>query len=384
MNNRLFVFCVLVFLFHLSDLPAQTKEDTVFTIPFHMDARLLVFKGKMNGQEIDFAFDTGAVQGLAGSNVVEKGGISKKRKSTTLSDSNHAKKRVRTGSTNLVEIGGFKISNVASLLTDMPYLVCHDYYLLGSNVIQKLNWKIDFDKKLIHISLKPFPTESHFLKIPVTYKNTRPFLSLSFEGKTFKSILIDSGFSGVLDLSDKNEEIQDFLNLKESEDRNNPNISLNSGAISQSISPTSTILLEDLKIADQIFPNTPANFESPTTEKIGIQFFAHFSHQTIINNSESAYFMNLKAEPGNFDSPNHINLNYQEGKVLISGKSVGISPEDQEIEIGEEVFAINGIPSASFEDECQFTTWYYQLNQDKITITKQDGTEITFKRTTLK
>jgi len=386
MKNKLHVFWIylILFLFQFTNLSAQSKEDTVFTIPFHMDAKLLVFKGKMNGNEIDFAFDTGAVQGLAGSNVIEKGGISKTIKKTTLSDANHSKKKVKIGTTDLMEIGGFKISNAKSILSDMPYLVCHDYYLLGSNVIQQLNWKIDFDNNLIHVSLKPFATDNHYFKIPVTYINTRPFLTLSFEGMTYKSILIDSGFSGVLDLSDKKDEIQEFLSTKRSESLDNPQISLNTGAISQIISPTSTILLKQLKIADRNFSNIPINFESPTTEKIGIQFFAHLTHETIINNSEKAYFLNLKEKPGNFEDPNHLNLNYKKGKVLIAGKSIGLSPEDNEVEIGEEVLAINGIRSSSFEDECQFNTWYYSLNQNQITITKLDGREITFRRTALK
>ncbi|WP_288373784.1 aspartyl protease family protein [uncultured Algoriphagus sp.] len=379
-SSLIFRILTIILLFSGTKLSAQSNEDTVFTIPFHMDARLLIFKGKMNGQEIDFAFDTGAAMGLAGKNVIDKGGISRKRKSMTLTDANKNRKKVRTANTNLVEIGGFKISNVSSLLFDMPYLVCHDYYLLGSNVIEKLNWKIDFDEKLIHVSLKPFPVESHFLKVPVKYLNNRPFLDFSFEGYVYENILIDTGFTGVLDLSDRKTTIQDFLASKKSLGLDNPNISLSTGAVSQTIAPTTSILLKSLKIADVDFPWIPANFEYPTTEKIGLGFFSHFTKQTIINNSESAYYLNLKENPGRFKDPNHLDLNFQDGKVLISGKSIGLSPEDELIEIGEEILEVNGIPTASFEDQCQFVQWYYGLKLDQMIIKKTNGQELIFSR----
>ncbi len=375
------LWSIAVFIFLTPNfLQAQSKEDTVFTIPFHMDARLLVFKGKMNGQEIDFAFDTGAAMGLAGENILEKGGISKKSKRMTMRDSNRERKRVRTGITNLVEIGGFEITNVNNLLTDMPYLVCHDYYLLGSNVIQKLNWKIDFEQKTIQVSLKPFPVESHFMKIPVKYMGNRPFLDFSFEGIDFENILIDTGFSGILDISDRQSSIQEFLASKKSLGLDNPNISLNTGAVSQTVIPTSIILLDSLRIAGKSFPQVPATFEYPTANKLGIGFFAHLSHQTIINNSESAYYLNLKDNPGPFKYPNYLNLNYQNGKVVVSGKSVGLIPEDELIEVGEEIMEVNGISPESFEDQCQFIRWYYGVNVDQFTIKKTNGQELVFTR----
>jgi predicted aspartyl protease len=386
MKKNLTFLWIFSFFFFLSslDLNAQSKEDAVFTLPFHMDARLLVFKGKMNGHEIDFAFDTGAAQGLAGKHIQEKGGLSKRMKSMVLTDANQAKKKVRRARTNLIEIGGFKISNVSSLLFDMPYLVCHDYYLLGSNVIEKLNWKIDFDKKLIHVSLKPFPIESHFAKIPVKYRNTRPYVAFNFAGHFYDNILIDTGFSGILDLSDRDSNIQDFLASKKSMNLHNPSIGLNTGAISQNIAPNHTILLDSLTIADVVFPWVPINFESPTTNKIGLRFFSHFSKETIINNSESAYYLNLKENPGRFKAPNFLSFNYQDKKVVIAGKSVGLTPEDELIEIGEEVLEVNGIPTSSFEDQCQFIQWYYGLNFDQVSIKKTNGEEVVFSRIPLK
>ena len=44
----------------------HSQRIEVFTFPFHMDSRLIVFEGEMNGMPAKFAFDTGAALGLAG------------------------------------------------------------------------------------------------------------------------------------------------------------------------------------------------------------------------------------------------------------------------------------------------------------------------------
>ena len=76
-----------------------------------------------------------------------------------MQDANKNKKKVRTAITEIVELGPLEIRNVSSLLVDMPYLVCHDYYLLGSNLIRQLNWQIDFENKMIYASKSPFPVD---------------------------------------------------------------------------------------------------------------------------------------------------------------------------------------------------------------------------------
>lgn len=380
MKRRSTVLLALFFFAFYEISLANSFNDSIFSAPFHMDARLLVFKGKMNGREVNFAFDTGAAQGLAGSNIQEKGAISKKGKKLTMQDANKNKKKVRTAITEIVELGPLEIRNVSSLLVDMPYLVCHDYYLLGSNLIRQLNWQIDFENKMIYASKSPFPVDESWQSFDVIYRNNRPYLDFSFDSLEYQNILVDFGFAGTVDLDNKKSIVQDFLKQKNIEAKDNPSISMSVGAISQQIAPAFTIIIDSLKIGNHVYTQIPLNFEYPTTEKIGVSFFSTLTSQTVINNSESTYYLKLKNEIPSFRAPNHLSFSFEKGKFLISGKSLGLSPEDALIEIGEEVALVNGISSMDFEDNCQFIRWYYGLNFDQVTITKLNGQEVIFTR----
>ncbi len=382
---RKVVLCVLLLglSFTYSFAQKKSKEDAVFTFPFHMDSRLLVFEGEMNGKPAKFAFDTGATLGLAGDTFVENGRIKVKNRNMTIRDSNNETKRVRTGTTKQMKFGDMKVSNPKALITNMPFLNCQDYYLLGSNVIKLVNWKIDFDKMEISVSMKPFPVEPEFAKVKVFYENNRPFTVLKFGGMKLSKVLIDTGYTRILDIDNSSDLMKEFIAKKEEQDRTNKNISLSVGAISESLDETTQIIVDSLDVAGMKIMDVPTDFFPTKSTKLGIGFFKYVSHTTIINNSESTYYLDLREEP-DFKDPFLLNLQYDEGKILVSGKSLEDHPLYSQIELGDQVISINGNPTSSFTSECEFVTWYYSYDQDEMTIQTKDGEPITFTSTTLK
>lgn len=359
------------------------ESDSVYSFPFHMESRLLVFSGEMNGQATNFAFDTGAAMGLAGKNFSSTKRVKMQGKRMTIRDSNSETKKVRTAYTDEIKIGGLKISNVKSLIYDMPFLSCQDFYLLGSNVIKLLNWEIDFEKKIVRVSQKPFPIKENYLALPVTYKNTRPFAELSFRGMKLSDILIDFGYTKVLDLDSSSELISNYIQDKDNEGFAHTSLNHSSGAISQKTEETISILLDTLSLGNGAVYSIPTEFMVTNHSKLGLAFFSTLSKKTIINNSESTYYLDLKNESPKFMDPMFINFRYSKGKVLVSGKSLEQLPSHLEIEIGEEVSSVNGISMSDFNDECAFVNWYYRFSNDQISIITKSGKNLSFERMSL-
>lgn len=360
------------------------SSDSIYSFPFSTESKLLVFKGQMNGVDADFAFDTGASMGLANSLSEPSGKLKIKGKRIKMRDSNNQVQKVKTGVSEEIQIGGFTFSKVRSLVNDMTYLYCMDYYLLGADVIRQLNWEIDFEKKIIQVSKKPFPISDSLFRLPVTYINNRPFVYTGFSKGKFDRVLIDFGYTKVMDFPQDNPAIQSFLAIKDSLGLSNHNISSSMGALGLKTYETRTILVDSLLIGDRYFFGIPVDFEEAKRSKIGLGFFSNLSKRTILNNSESTFYLDLKPENPIFKAPTHINLQYQKGKIVLVGKPLGMVTEDLQIEIGEQIAAVNGKRSEDFVDECGFMQFFFGSDFDQFVLEKLNGEKLIFKRIPLK
>ncbi|MCL6260135.1 retroviral-like aspartic protease family protein [Aquiflexum sp. TKW24L] len=383
MKRFLIVFFALLAIKSGGTAKGQTISDSVYSLPFHIDAGLLVFKGQMNGVETDFAFDTGASIGLANSLAEPAERLKVKGKKIKMRDSNKQVAKVPTGLTKEIQIGGITFPKVRSLVNDMAYLYCMDYYLLGSDIIRQLNWEIDFENSVIRFSKTPFSVENEWKTIPVYFFNKRPFVTVKFVGQEFENVLIDTGYTQFFSFPAKNPSIQDFLSMKDSLGLSNPDISSSMGALSFQTDSTRTILVDSLQIGENYFGGIPVSFEPITGPKLGIGFFKTLGSSLVINNSESTYHLRMREEV-KFKDPIQVGVHYQEGKLVLMSKSIGAVPQDALLNIGEEIEAVNGRRAEDFADACDFMRWSFTNKPKTMTITKLDGTSLVFEPIRLK
>lgn len=382
--KRFLIISFALFVFYSGEIAeGRSLSDSVYSLPFHMDAGLLVFKGQMNGVETDFAFDTGASMGLANSLAKPAKRLKVKGKKIKIRDSNKQVAKVPTGLTKEIKISGVTFPKIRSLVNDMAYLYCMDYYLLGSDIISQLNWEIDFEKKVIRFSKKPFPVENGWTNIPVYFANKRPFVKVKFAGQQFENVLIDTGYTQFFSFPANNTSIQGFLSMKDSLGLSNPNISSSMGALSIQTDSSRTILIDSLQIGENYFGGIPISFEPNTGAKLGIGFFNTLSSTLVINNSESKYFLQMREEV-KFKDPIQVGVHYKEGKLVVMSKSIGAVPEDNMLNIGEEILSVNGHKAEDFVDSCEFIRWSFTNKPKSVTITKLDGTSLVFKPVRLK
>jgi hypothetical protein len=383
MKRFLIVFFALLVFKSGETAKGLTISDSVYVLPFHIDAGLLVFKGQMNGVETDFAFDTGASMGLANSLAEPANRLKVKGKKIKMRDSNRQVAKVPTGLTNEIRIGGVTFPKVRSLVNDMAYLYCMDYYLLGSDIISKLNWEIDFEKMVIRFSKAPFTVENEWTDIPVYFFNKRPFVTVKFAGKEFENVLIDTGYTQFFSFPSNNPSLQDFLAMKDSLGLSNPDISSSMGALSIQTDSARTVLVDSLQIGENYFEGIPVSFEGSAGPKLGIGFFKTLGSSLVINNSESKYLLRMREEI-KFKDPIQVGVHYQEGKIVVMSKSIGAVPEDIMLSIGEEVLSVNGRRAEDFVDACDFMRWSFTSKPNSISITKLDGTSLVFEPVKLK
>ena len=374
---------LLTLFFFLSTLvSSKGQDDRVYEIQFSLEKKLLVFKGKLNGVETDFAFDTGAAEGIATTNDEKRNGIERQKYSQRISDGNGKIANVQSVISKELSIGGFTFKNVRATISDMQYLYCMDLYLLGGDVIKQLNWEIDFKKMVLRVSKERFETNDLMTVIPVKYEYNTPRINLTINEVKFDNVLIDIGFNGVMTIPKTDKKIKDLLETKRLQHLLTSKITSSFAAAGMSKpSLTETALIDSIKINGNYYHQIPADFKTNTDFKIGLNFFSSICEKLIINNSERKYYFLLKAK-NSFINSFPISVLLKEGKLKTSSITIADNPKEDDFVIDEEIKSINGKIAMDFKSECEFLTWYFiSISKwDRLTIEKLNGQKVDVER----
>lgn len=349
------------------------QNESVYEIPFSIDKRLIVFKGKLNGVETDFAFDTGAAEGIATTKDEKRNGVKRSKGFQKISDGNGKVTQLQTVFTKELSIGGFTFENVRASITDMQYLYCMDLYLLGADIIRALNWEFDFEKMVVKISKNSFAVTESMAVIPVTYEYNTPRTKITVNGETFKDVLIDIGFTGSMTIPNTSKKIQNLLKMKRQLGLVTAQMASSFAAAGMSKPAlTETILIDSLSIDNYLFKEIEADFKANTDFKIGLSFFTSTCDKLIINSSQKKYYLQQKRK-STFKNKFPISVLLSEDKLKISYITISNSKINETFAINEEIKSINGKEAADFENECDFLNWFYLNKWDKHIIHKTNG-----------
>lgn len=357
------------------------QDNRIDTLSFSMKSNLLVFKGAINGNETLFVFDTGAYAGVLNSKQVATNNIENKGNSS-IRDSNNESKKMGKGKINAIKIGSFTFENIESVIYDMPFLLCNDFYLLGGDVINKLNWKFDFINNVAYISKMPFSPSSDMTGLPVQFINNRHFADIAVGGKTVK-YLIDFGYSGIIDAPQNEANFNKLKKQKENEYRVLQSQSTSMGLGSMAVGKQmTTFFLDSIRLGSVAFKNIPVNIKENVDKKIGVRFFKNNLSTIILNNSEKKYWLQqlktpIKSEFG-FDADYFL----IDGKLKIVGKNLSDKSSAKALTVGDEIKAVNGKTAASFSDICSFISWRQeQVNINTLTIETLNGEKLSISKT---
>ncbi|GAA4389361.1 hypothetical protein GCM10023186_36620 [Hymenobacter koreensis] len=132
------------------------------TIPFEYHNNVIIIKGKVNGQSLDFIVDTGAPsiiwEEAARSLKLEKSPVA-----STSTDANGKEQKIEFYAADEVQVGNLKLEkmNLASVSTLSEEIKCYaSGGILGGNFLRHFNWQIDYDRKCLVAS-------SHLTKLTI-------------------------------------------------------------------------------------------------------------------------------------------------------------------------------------------------------------------------
>lgn len=370
---------LLFALFFLSITCAFTQDSGVYSIPFTLDRKLLIFKGKLNGVESDFAFDTGAAICAADSNHEKSKAVVKvENKQTAILDGNGKIGFTKMATTNTLTIGGFNVENVDAILLDnMPFLNCFNLYLLGSNVIKNFNWEIDFESQTLRVSKNAFPTNESMAIIPISYKHNLPYTKLIINKKKYKHILIDLGYSGTIEMPNDDKNGKKILDEKNKNHLSQQSIAAAYAAlgISQS-NKTQEIILDSLQINNQSYYKINTVFNQNNDFKMGINFFKSNCKKLIINNTESNYYLEKKLNTDTVLSTKNLSMVLKDNQIKIIGFRLYEDETLNKFTINEVVKSVNGKTVNDFKGECDFLEWILFVKKEKVIIEKMNGDKV--------
>ncbi len=349
------------------------SQHKIDTIPFSLSSKLLTFKAKINGVETQFAFDTGAGIGVLTKqqSVASRVSITGKK---NIEDSNQNVSGMSEAMIDEITIGSFSIKNSKSVVYDMPFLSCNNYYLLGGNVINQLNWKFDFKQKLLFVSKEAFEPTSEMVKIPVKYKKNRHFFDFYINDKLYTNCLIDFGYSSFFEVSDDDKYFKKLKKEKEEKGEIINGKRFSQGLTSRSTTDYSAFLFDGLKLENTLINNIKVEIKENTENKIGIKFFTSTCNSLIINTIKSEYYVELLNKPVINYLSYAADCYYKDEKLIIVGKITAKNAKPVDLEIGEEIKSINKKTALDFKDECEFIKWQLEnstLSQNEIE--KKDG-----------
>ncbi len=366
-----------VFLCSFSCFSQSIKVDT---LSFTLAKKLLVFKGMLNGASVDFAFDTGAGIGVLNSanQEVAKEKISNSRKKAK--DSNNKLVKGKEADIENVAIGSYVFKKVKSLYFDMEFLQCNQMYLLGQNVISKLNWLFNFENNTVLVSETPFMMDSSYTSMPVKGTSKRPYTELQIGDKQIKNCLIDFGYTGVIDFPES-----DFINglYAAKQASNNTSMGIYSGMGLGGLGKPDTlksVRLDSVSIGALGFKDVLVSVSEKTDFKIGVGYFSKYCSSVILNHSTGSYFQKLRNKSVAVDKVFDVRISISDGKFLVTGKKFLPSTTASALEVGEEIKSVNGKSISDFANTCEYFNWINFTPQEEIIVEKLNGEKVTVKR----
>ncbi|HLO45680.1 MAG TPA: hypothetical protein VK175_15180 [Leadbetterella sp.] len=281
-------------------------------------------------------------------------------------------------------IGSYVFNDLKDHTADMAFLHCADLYLLGQNVIKKLNWKFDFDKMELYVSKNPFELAQNEIVWPITsYKGNRPHINYSLGSKTYKNLLVDTGFTGIFELDSTNSEFLEIYSQKQKSGKSHEIITSSMGLMGLGKpSLNRHFRIDSLFIDQTLFSDLPVVINPSAEPKIGIYFFHNYCKTTTFNFSNNTILLDLR--PQKLDEKPLLDgrVSIQNGKFIITAKAIGNNSSIKELNINDEILTVNNKRVSDFKDECEFLLCMYLFKEPELTLEKLNGQKIILKRWT--
>jgi len=393
------IFLTIIFLLFLNKLQAQTEEElleffhsgTVTTasktikVPIEIWNNLILLKVKVNGNNATFVWDNGfSVSGIDNS-LIQPYQFLSLGNATTISalDGNNVKVSVDYLVCPKIKIKGISISNTPFIAFDSRTLTLTKKLkidgVLGASIINKLNWRFNFDKNYIEISEMPFAIKPSNLVLPFYIKPyNNHIMNIAFNDIETEC-LVDFGLnSGEIEINKVN--AAHFSNAKASKLFGQSTISLSG------IAPIDTVYnIKDnftWKLSNKKLDFRPQISFSKHRQNVvlGNRIFRDRYNVVINTVSDTIYALSARSKPNNdsSDKSHGYGVLAVDGKFRVAQIVPNSNTINNDIQLMDEVVSINGKTPNDFEDNYSLIVYQkkLRLNQKIMVLKLANGKEI--------
>lgn len=313
-----------------------------------------------------FLFDTGASGSMIDEELVKKYDL-EGCGSRNIIDANRQRGAVEKYHLEKIKIGQTSFEGFRFVQTVSEESTCFGkkkYGIIGTNIMRKANWLIDYSAQKIYMIKKEGIQFSgngvYALPFSCNFFSGNPIVSFKVNGVLVKDVIFDTGNSGSInlpiDIYKKNEAVFKMENQFNSYGEHDVSVF---GTTDEEILRT---VVDSMELGSMKLQHQLVSFESKTAKMIGNALFSTNSiyldyknmEIKLLNNGEKrTVSMNKRTGFG-------LSLNFYEDSIVRVSQISKNSPADLAgIQYGEEVLSING---EIYEgDKCGFGAWGHSM-----------------------
>jgi len=173
------------------------EGESVVQIPFDTIQNLIIIEAEINGNKGRFLFDNGFTLSAISPIFAKKCGVNFNQ-SALVNDINNKKSSLEETTLESIKIGGFDFQKTGFYKIDTKkFFPCDDVDgVIGGSIINKINWKINYQDRIIDLSEDVFDFPENASVIPVEYNRGNSALSNISVKDQLITCKIDIGMSG--------------------------------------------------------------------------------------------------------------------------------------------------------------------------------------------
>jgi hypothetical protein len=402
MNFKIFYISIICLFFPFTNLQAQSDEELseflhsgnittdnrIVKIPIEIWNEFILLKVKVNGKNATFLWDNGFTISGIDSALIQTHGFRKYdiSKVPSMTDGNNVQVNTEFFICPKIEVKGIKVFNTPFVIIDTKIFTLTKKLkidgVLGASIINKLNWKFNFDKNFVEVSLKPFSPDKTALILPfkINPENNNHLMSIVFDSINKTECQIDFGYnSAIIGIYKPN--AKRFSKAKATKEFGPYAISLGG------LAPIDTIYtIKDnytWELAGKKLDFLPKLAFSKSNQNVVIGNTLFRNHHNVIINStiDTIYALSKRKKMKNISDVNDV-YGYRilifEGKFKIVSIDVNVNTIKNSIQLMDEVISINGRKPKSFKDNNSLINYQekLRLKKKKMVLNLLNGAEI--------
>ena len=340
----------------------QPKE---ITIPYEEVYGLIVVPIVIDGKTYRFIFDTGAGTTVISAELAKLPSF-KRKGSISINDAKQVSNKLPIGHLSSLSLGELNYTKVGVVVNDFSTNAQFNCFgidgILGMNVIQQNNWKIDYEKaRLISYDLNFVPTfTENTHEFPFASKTGTPYVHWYVNG-TKDRLMIDTGKNG--DIISVSSDVE--INAKKKQSIGYASF----GMFGETAMDTTNYYQVNLSDSlDFNLTNVSITQDKDSKSIIGNGF---------LKRNYASVFFDFKNRKMQCVSPTHhstiynsygISVMFETGGLVIGSKDLEFSEEVDQITINDRILEVNGVVVTN-ENICELTKTMGENKQNKKSVT---------------